>query len=54
MIASPILVTKRNGTKEALDLNKFHRVVAWACENITGVSPSQIELNSHIQFYNGI
>lgn len=54
MIASPILVTKRNGIKEALDLNKFHRVVAWACENITGVSPSQIELNSHIQFYSGI
>ena len=54
MIASPIQVTKRNGTKEPIDLNKFHKVVAWACENITGVSPSQIELNSHIQFYNGI
>lgn len=54
MIASPIQVTKRDGTKEVLDLNKFHKVVAWACEGLTGVSESQIELNSHIQFYNGI
>jgi ribonucleoside-diphosphate reductase alpha chain len=54
MITSPILVTKRNGTKEPLDLNKFHKVVAWACEGITGVSESQIEIKSHIQFFNGI
>jgi len=49
-----ILVTKRNGSKEQLDLNKFHRVVADACENITGVSESEIEIKSQIQFYNGI
>ena len=54
MIASPIQVTKRDGTKEPIDLIKFHKVVAWACENLSGVSESQIELNSHIQFYNGI
>ena len=54
MIATNILVTKRDGTKEPIDLNKFHRVVAWACEGINGVSESQIELNSHIQFFNGI
>lgn len=54
MISTPILVTKRNGTKEPLDLNKFHRVVAWACEGINGVSESEIELKSQIQFYNGI
>ena len=54
MIATNILVTKREGTKEPLDLNKFHRVVAWACEGISAVSESEIELRSQIQFYNGI
>ena len=49
-----IQVIKRNGTKEPLNLDKFHKVVTWACEGITGVSESQIELKSQIQFYNGI
>jgi ribonucleoside-diphosphate reductase alpha chain len=49
-----IQVTKRDGTRENLDLNKFHRVVAWACEGINNVSESEIEIKSHIQFYNGI
>jgi ribonucleoside-diphosphate reductase alpha chain len=49
-----IQVTKRDGNKEPLDLNKFHRVVAWACEGINNVSESEIEIRSHIQFYNGI
>lgn len=49
-----INVTKRDGRKEPLDLEKFHKVVAWACEGITGVSESEIELKSQIQFYNNI
>lgn len=49
-----INVTKRNGTKEPLDLNKFHRVVECACEGLNNVSASEIEIKSHIQFYNGI
>ena len=49
-----IQVTKRDGSREPLDLNKFHRVVSWACEGINNVSESEIELRSHIQFYNGI
>ena len=49
-----INVTKRNGSKEPLNLDKFHKVVANACEGISNVSESEIELNSHIQFYNGI
>jgi ribonucleoside-diphosphate reductase alpha chain len=53
MMAS-INVTKRNGNKEPLDLNKFHKVVEWACEGLNAVSESEIELKSHIQFYNGI
>ena len=49
-----IQVTKRNGTRETLDLEKLHRVVFWATEGITGVSASEVEIKSHIQFYNGI
>lgn len=48
------LVTKRDGSKESLDLEKLHKVIFYACDNITGVSPSQVELNSHISFFNGI
>lgn len=33
---------------------KLHKVVFWSCENITGVSPSEIEIKSHIQFYQDI
>lgn len=49
-----VLVTKRSGNREQLDLNKFHKVVAWACDGINAVSASEIELRSHIQFYDGI
>lgn len=49
-----ITVTKRDGSKAPLDLEKIHRVVFWATEGITGVSPSEVEIKSHIQFYNGI
>lgn len=49
-----ITVTKRDGSKEQLNLEKLHRVVFWATEGITGVSASEVEIKSHIQFYNGI
>ena len=49
-----IQVTKRDGNRELLDLEKLHRVVIWATEGITGVSASEVEIKSHIQFYNGI
>ena len=51
---SNIQVTKRDGTKEELDLEKMHKVVFFACDGINGVSASEVELKSHIQFYNGI
>lgn len=47
-------VTKRNGKKETIDLEKIHRVIAWAAEGLEQVSVSQVELKSHIQFYDGI
>ncbi len=49
-----ILVTKRDGSTELLDLEKLHRVAIWATENTTGTSASEVELKSHIQFYNKI
>ena len=49
-----IQVTKRNGAKEDLNLDKLHKVVFWATEGITGVSASELELRSQIQFYNNI
>lgn len=46
----PIKVTKRDGRSELLDLDKIHKVVSWACEGLTGVSPSDIELKTQLQF----
>jgi ribonucleoside-diphosphate reductase alpha chain len=50
----PINVTKRDGRKEPLDIEKLHKVVFWATENLSGVSASELELRSQIQFYNNI
>ena len=47
-----ITIKKRNGDKEPLDIEKLHKVVEYACEGLTGVSASEVELKSHIQFYN--
>ncbi|PTH81683.1 ribonucleoside-diphosphate reductase subunit alpha [Aeromonas veronii] len=49
-----LFVTKRNGHKEPIDLDKIHRVLDWAAEGLDNVSVSQVELKSHIQFYDGI
>lgn len=51
---SEINIVKRDGSKEHLDLEKLHKVIFYACDDITGVSPSQVELNSHISFYDGM
>src|SRR5699024_9789031 len=49
-----IKVTKRDGRVEPIDLDKIHRVVDWAAKDLNNVSVSQVELQSHIQFYDGI
>ncbi|WP_050658061.1 class 1a ribonucleoside-diphosphate reductase subunit alpha [Gallaecimonas pentaromativorans] len=49
-----LLVTKRNGQQESIDLEKIHRVVTWAAEGLNNVSVSQVELRAQIQFYEGI
>ena len=49
-----IKVKKRNGTFEPINLDKIHKVITWAAEGLDNVSVSQVELRSHIQFYDGI
>jgi ribonucleoside-diphosphate reductase alpha chain len=47
-------VVKRNGAIESLDLDKMHIMVEEACKGLAGVSASQVEMTSGIQFYDGI
>ena len=47
-------VKKRNGSIEPLNLEKIHRMVEEACEGLAGVSASQVEIQSGIQFYDGM
>jgi ribonucleoside-diphosphate reductase alpha chain len=47
-------VKKRDGTLENLDIDKLHKVVMYACEGISGVSASEVEINSKIQFFESI
>ena len=53
-MSKEIFIVKRDGQKELLDLDKLHKVVFHACEGIAGVSASEVEIKSSIQFYNGI
>ena len=47
-------VKKRDGTLEDLNIDKLHKVVMYACEDISGVSASEVEINSKIQFFEKI
>ena len=47
-------VKKRDGRIESLDLEKMHLMVEEACKGLAGVSASQVEMTSGIQFYDGI
>jgi ribonucleoside-diphosphate reductase alpha chain len=49
-----LLVTKRDGSQEPIDLDKIHKVVTWAANGLEDVSVSQVEIKAQIQFYNGI
>lgn len=49
-----ISVTKRDGSQEAINYDKIHKVITWAAEGLENVSVSQVEINAHIQFYAGI
>lgn len=49
-----LLVTKRSGEQEPIDLEKIHKVITWAAKGLNNVSVSQVEIKAHIQFYDGI
>ncbi|AOV60308.1 ribonucleotide reductase of class Ia (aerobic) alpha subunit [Synechococcus phage S-CAM9] len=49
-----ITVKKRNGSIEPIDLEKMHKMVEAATDGLAGVSASQVEIQSGIQFYDGI
>jgi ribonucleoside-diphosphate reductase alpha chain len=49
-----IEVVKHDGSTEPLDIEKLHKVVFYACEDINGVSPSEVEIHSQVQFFDGI
>jgi ribonucleoside-diphosphate reductase alpha chain len=54
MLLDDLTVTKRDGSVEPFDLEKIHKVLFWACENIANVSVSEIEVRTHMQLYNKI
>ena len=47
-------IVKRSGKNEPIDLEKVHRMVEAACKDVSGVSASSVEMNSGLQFYDGI
>jgi len=49
-----LMVTKRDGRREPIDLEKIHKVLMWAATGLETVSVSQIELSAHLQFFEGI
>ncbi|MCP4588134.1 ATP cone domain-containing protein, partial [Pseudoalteromonas sp.] len=49
-----LMVTKRDGRQEKLDLEKIHKVVIWAADGLNAVSPSEVELKAHLQFFEGM
>lgn len=48
-----IIVNKRDGSQEPLDLDKIHKVLNWAAEGLN-VSVSEVELKSQLQFFDEI
>jgi ribonucleoside-diphosphate reductase alpha chain len=56
MVEKQILNVVKRGQrgKEPLNIEKIHDMVEYAVEDIKGVSSSQVEMNSGLQFYDGI
>ena len=52
--ATEINVVKRSGDTTPLDLERVHHIVEHACRGLAGVSESAVEMNSGLQFFDGI
>lgn len=48
------LVEKRNGSSEAFNIDKIHRVMDFAVEGLKGVSAADIEINARLNLRDGI
>ena len=53
-MSNGIKVQKRDGHVEPINLEKVHKMVEFACEGLAGVSASQVEIQSGLQFFDGI
>lgn len=53
-LVESIFVVKRDGSRAPLNIDKIHRQVLWATEGLSGVSPSELEIRSQLQFYSDI
>lgn len=49
-----ILVKKRNSQSEKFNVDKIHKIVELACKGLSGVSVSDVEMQAHLSFYDGI
>ena len=52
----PIIKVKKRGKRddEILNIEKIHEMVSYATEDLKGVSASQVEMSSGLQFYDGM
>ncbi len=53
-MSNGIKVVKRDGVEEPINLEKVHKMVEFACDGLAGVSASQVEIQSGLQFFDGI
>ena len=53
-MSNGIKVVKRDGRTESINLDKVHKMVELACEGLAGVSASQVEISSGLQFFDNI
>ena len=49
-----IMIRKRNGSLEKLHVEKTKKMVAYACTGLEGCSPEELEMDSNIQFRDGM
>ena len=49
-----IMIQKRNGRKEVLDITKIQKMTIESTVNLSGVSQSELELDSQIKFIDGM
>ena len=54
LVEGEIKVVKSDGSSQPIDLDKVHKMVEAACKDVAGVSESSVEMNSGLQFYDGI